>query len=170
MAAHVTRFLLALLLIPLVFAATAEARKLAAPVTRIVVEKQKRLMTVYDGPRAMKTYRIALGGNPKGHKQHEGDSRTPEGHYVIDAKNPQSSFHLSLKISYPNRQDTRAARRKGLSPGGAIMIHGTPSGLATLNAMGFYSDWTAGCIAVSDTEIEELFASVRVGTPIIIKP
>jgi murein L,D-transpeptidase YafK len=166
----VTRILLALILLPIAFAGPTAAAELPAPVTRIVVEKQKRLMTVYDGQKAMKTYRIALGGNPEGHKQHEGDSRTPEGRYVIDAKNPRSSFHLSLKISYPNRQDTRTARRKGLSPGGAIMIHGTPQGLANLNAAGFYSDWTAGCIAVSNTEIEELFAAVRIGTPIIIKP
>jgi murein L,D-transpeptidase YafK len=166
----VTRILLALILLAIAFAGPTAAAKLPAPVTRIVVEKQKRLMTVYDGQKAMRTYRIALGGNPNGHKQHEGDSRTPEGRYVIDAKNPRSSFHLSLKISYPNRQDTRTARRKGLSPGGAIMIHGTPQGLANLNAAGVYSDWTAGCIAVSNTEIEELFAAVRIGTPIIIKP
>ena len=169
-AKNMTRIILALILLPLLFADTAAADKLPAPVTSIVVEKHKRLMTVYNGKTAMKTYRIALGGNPRGHKQHEGDSRTPEGRYIIDARNPRSSFHLSLKISYPNREDTRKARRKGLSPGGAIMIHGTPHGLATLNAMGFYSDWTAGCIAVSNAEIEELFAAVRIGTPIIIKP
>jgi murein L,D-transpeptidase YafK len=170
MAPHVTRIFPVLFLLTLVWTATAEAGRLPSPVTSIVVEKHKRLMTVYDGRKAMKTYRIALGANPKGHKQHEGDSRTPEGRYVIDDKNPRSSFHLSLKISYPSRQDTRAARRKGLSPGGAIMIHGTPPGLATLNATGFYSDWTAGCIAVSNTEIEELFAAVRIGTPVIIRP
>lgn len=148
----------------------ATARGLDTRVTSIVVEKEKRLMTVYNGTRLLKSYRIALGGNPLGHKQHEGDSRTPEGRYIIDGKNPNSSFHLSLKISYPNRADTQKARRKGLSPGGAIMIHGTPGGLSALNAMGFYSDWTAGCIAVTNAEIEELFAAVRVGTPILIRP
>lgn len=152
------------------FSGVAGAKGLSAPVTRIVVEKEKRLMTVYNGTRLLKSYRIALGGNPLGHKQHEGDSRTPEGRYIIDGKNPNSSFHLSLKISYPNRADTQKARRKGLSPGGAIMIHGTPGGLSTLNAMGFYSDWTAGCIAITNAEIEELFAAVRVGTPIVIRP
>ena len=166
----VTRILFILLLLALPGADALAAARLPAPVTRILVEKHKRQMTVYNGAKAMKTYRIALGGNPKGHKEHEGDSRTPEGRYVIDARNPKSGFHLSLKISYPNRQDTAKARRKGLSPGGAIMIHGTPAGLSTLNAMGFYSDWTAGCIAVSNTEIEELFAAVRIGTPIIIRP
>jgi murein L,D-transpeptidase YafK len=164
------RALAAFLLSLALFAETTLAASLPAPVTRIVVEKQKRSMTVYNGARALKTYRIALGGNPTGHKQHEGDSRTPEGRYIIDARNPKSSFHLSLKISYPNRTDTRNARRKGLSPGGAIMIHGTPAGLAALDALGFYSDWTAGCIAVTNAEIEELYAAIRVGTPIIIRP
>lgn len=164
------RTLAALVLSAMLFTGAAGAMQLEDPVTGIVVEKQKRLMTVYNGKRALKTYRIALGGNPVGHKQHEGDSRTPEGSYIIEAKNPRSSFHLSLKISYPNRTDTRNARRKGLSPGGAIMIHGTPSGLSTLNKMGFYSDWTAGCIAITNAEIEELFAAVRVGTPILIRP
>lgn len=153
-----------------VLVGSAAAAALPAPVTRIVVDKSRRVMTVYNGTKPLKTYRIALGGNPEGHKQHEGDSRTPEGRYVIDAKNPNSSFHLSLRISYPNRTDTQKARRKGLSPGGAIMIHGTPDGLATLNAFGFYSDWTAGCIAVTNDEIEEIFAATRVGTPIVITP
>jgi len=164
------RTIAALVLSAMLLTGTAGAKGLDDPVTSIVVEKEKRLMTVYNGKRALKTYRIALGGNPVGHKQHEGDSRTPEGRYTIDAKNPRSSFHLSLKISYPNRADTQKARRKGLSPGGAIMIHGTPQGLSTLNTMGFYNDWTAGCIAITNAEIEELFAAVRVGTPILIRP
>jgi len=164
------RTLTACILVAALLTGMATAKELDARVTSIVVEKEKRLMTVYNGKRALKTYRIALGGNPLGHKQHEGDSRTPEGRYAIDARNPRSSFHLSLKISYPNRTDTRNARRKGLSPGGAIMIHGTPPGLASLNAMGFYTDWTAGCIAITNAEIEELFAAVRVGTPILIRP
>lgn len=149
---------------------SAAAAALPAPVTSIVVDKSRRVLTVYNGTKPLKTYRIALGGNPEGHKQHEGDLRTPEGRYIIDAKNPNSSFHLSLRISYPNRTDTQRARRKGLSPGGAIMIHGTPEGLATLNAVGFYRDWTAGCIAVTNAEIEEIFAATRVGTPIVITP
>ena len=148
----------------------AGAAPLRGKVTSIVVEKQKRIMTVFNGRKALKTYRIALGGNPVGHKEQEGDSRTPEGRYIIDAKNPQSSFHLSLHISYPNRVDRQNARRKGVSPGGAIMIHGSPGALGTLNALGFYTDWTAGCIAVSNDEIEELFAAVKIGTPITIRP
>lgn len=136
----------------------------------IVVEKAKRSLTLYAGKKPIKTYRIVLGGNPVGDKEQEGDSRTPEGRYIIDAKNPNSSFHLSLHISYPDRQDRAAARRKGVPPGGAIMIHGSPDYLSALYVTGVYPDWTAGCIAVSNAEIEEIYASVRVGTRIVIKP
>ncbi|MCE9521650.1 MAG: L,D-transpeptidase family protein [Alphaproteobacteria bacterium] len=146
----------------------------AAPVVThadlIVVEKAKRSMTLYANKKPIKTYRIVLGGNPVGDKEQEGDSRTPEGRYIIDAKNPNSSFHLSLHVSYPDRQDRLAARRKGVSAGGAIMIHGSPDYIAALYATGIYPDWTAGCIAVSNAEIEEIFASVRVGTRIVITP
>ena len=136
----------------------------------IVVEKAKRSLTLYGHKKPIKTYRIVLGTNPVGDKEREGDSRTPEGRYTIDAKNPKSSFHLSLHISYPDKQDQIAARRSGVSPGGAIMIHGTPDYLAALYATGVYPDWTAGCIAVTNEEIEEIFARVRVGTRIVIKP
>ncbi len=161
---------LILLCLSLMIAVTAHAAPLRGKVTGIVVEKEKRIMTVFNGRKALKIYRIALGGNPVGHKEQEGDSRTPEGRYIIDAKNPNSSFHLSLHVSYPNKTDRQNARRKGVSPGGAIMIHGSPGGLGTLNALGFYTDWTAGCIAVSNEEIEEIFAAVKIGTPILIRP
>jgi murein L,D-transpeptidase YafK len=146
------------------------AKPLSHPVTAIVVEKAKRQLTLFNHRRAIKTYRVALGGSPLGHKEQEGDSKTPEGAYTIDAKNPYSSFHLSLHISYPNKSDRKLARKRGVSPGGAIMIHGTPEGLSLVNALGYYSDWTAGCIAVSNAEIEEIYASVKIGTPIFIKP
>jgi len=136
----------------------------------IVVEKAKRSLTLYANKKPIKSYRIVLGGNPAGDKEQEGDSRTPEGRYVIDAKNPNSSFHLSLHISYPDKKDRAAARKQGVSPGGAIMIHGTPDYIAALYATGIYPDWTAGCIAVTNAEIEDIFARVRVGTPIVIKP
>jgi murein L,D-transpeptidase YafK len=136
----------------------------------IVVQKEKRLMTLYAKRKLIKTYRIALGGNPTGHKVQEGDSRTPEGRYTIDAKNPKSSFHLSLRISYPDRRDRAAARRRGVSPGGAIMIHGTPEYLSSLQATGIFRDWTAGCIAVTNAEIEEIYDAVPTGTRIVIKP
>jgi murein L,D-transpeptidase YafK len=142
----------------------------AAPVDLIVVDKSRRVMTLWTGKKPFKTYRIALGGNPIGHKEQEGDSRTPEGRYVIDGKNPGSSFHLSLRISYPNKKDRAAAAARGVSPGGWIMIHGTPDYLTMVQSTGMVRDWTLGCIAVSNAEIEEIYKKVRTGTPIVIKP
>ncbi len=158
-------FIFALSLIAL---ATSEVA--AAQVDLIVVDKSRRVMTLWTGKKPFKTYRIALGGNPVGHKQQEGDSRTPEGRYFIDGKNPGSSFHLSLRISYPNKKDRADAARRGVSPGGLIMIHGTPGYLGMIRATGVISDWTAGCIAVSNEEVEEIYKKVRIGTPIVIKP
>ncbi len=142
----------------------------AAQVDLIVVDKSRRVMTLWTGKKPFRTYRIALGGNPVGDKEQEGDSRTPEGRYVIDGKNPASSFHLSLRISYPNRRDRADAARRGVSPGGWIMIHGTPGYLGAIRSTGVISDWTAGCIAVSNDEVEEIYKNVRIGTPIVIKP
>lgn len=131
----------------------------------LVVEKQARRLTLFRDGEALKTYRVALGGNPVGHKQHEGDRRTPEGTYSIDFKNPDSAYHLSLKISYPNAQDISRARRLGKDPGGMIMIHGIGE-----DAVWRRSDWTDGCIAVSNSEIEEIWELVELQTPVVIKP
>jgi murein L,D-transpeptidase YafK len=158
-------FILALSLVAL-----ATSPVVAAPVDLIVVDKSRRVMTLWMGKKPFKTYRIGLGGNPVGHKEQEGDSRTPEGRYIIDGKNPGSSFHLSLRISYPNKKDRASAAKRGVSPGGLIMIHGTPDSLATLQTTGFMRDWTAGCVAVTNAEIEEIYKKVRIGTPIVIKP
>ncbi len=161
------RFFFALVCLSVALASSAGAK---TTVDSIVVEKANRTLTLYAGKKVVKAYRIALGGNPEGHKEQEGDSRTPEGRYTIDAKNPKSSFHLSLHISYPDKRDRVRARRKGVSPGGAIMIHGTPHYLSALQAVGAYPDWTAGCIAVTNDEIEEIYRMVPIGTPITIKP
>lgn len=164
------RMLVAVLCL-LIAAPAAHAKK--SSITKadfILVEKANRTLTLYKARKPIRTYRIALGGNPEGHKEQEGDSRTPEGRYIIDAKNPWSSFHLSLRVSYPNRNDRAAARKKGVSPGGQIMIHGTPDGLAMLQGVGAFRDWTAGCIAVTNAEIEEIYKMVDKGTPILIKP
>lgn len=146
----------------------------AAPIQEkidlIVVEKAQRSLTLYAGAKAIKTYRIVLGANPVGDKEQEGDLRTPEGRYIIDAKNPKSTFHLSLHISYPDKLDVAAAGRNGVQPGGAIMIHGTPSYIEALYAAGVYPDWTAGCIAVSNIDIDEIYSRISIGTPILIKP
>lgn len=150
--------------------AVATSPVVAAPVDLIVVDKSRRVMTLWAGNKPFRTYRIALGGNPVGHKEQEGDSRTPEGRYIIDGKNPGSSFHLSLRISYPNKRDRATAATRGVSPGGQIMIHGTPEYLTMVQSTGLVRDWTAGCIAVSNAEVEEIYKKVRIGTPIVIKP
>lgn len=135
------------------------------PVTQIQVFKRKRRMYLLSGNKVLKTYKIGLGGNPVGPKQFEGDGRTPEGGYLIDRQNPDSAYHLSLGISYPDSRDRAAAEALGKEPGGDIFIHGR----ARKNK-GRGKDWTAGCIAVKDREIEEIYAMVRTGTPIIIHP
>lgn len=136
-------------------------------VTRIEVHKAARKMYLLHGNEILKTYRVGLGGNPDGHKVHEGDSRTPEGVYRIDRRNPNSNFHLSLGISYPNATDVEVARAAGKSPGGDIFIHGR-AGKHTLRNRGW--DWTDGCIAVTDSEMEDIYAMVRDGTVIAIFP
>lgn len=133
--------------------------------TAIEVHKGARRMYLMDGPRVLRRYDIALGSNPTGHKRAEGDGRTPEGSYVIDRRNPNSQFHLSLGISYPRPSDRLAAREAGLDPGGDIFIHGQAG-----RHRGRGRDWTEGCIAVTDREIEEIYAMVDVGTPIRILP
>lgn len=134
-------------------------------VTRIVVQKAERRMYLLHGGEVLKAYRIGLGGNPVGHKQFEGDGRTPEGDYVIDRRNPDSRYHLSLGISYPNEADIAAARALGRDPGSDIFIHGSARA-----SRGRAADWTAGCIAVTDREMEDIYAMVRLGTPITITP
>ena len=134
-------------------------------VTEIRVFKSSRKMILYHDEQELKRYDIALGFAPVGHKEAQGDGKTPRGRYIIDRKNPYSQFHLSLGISYPNKWDRSQARQRGVSPGGDIMIHGQPNSLKRGTLDG---DWTAGCIAVSNSEIREIFASVEVGTPITI--
>ena len=138
--------------------------------TSIIVEKAARRLTLMRDGVAGRTYDVALGANPVGHKQQEGDGRTPEGAYAIDFKNPRSRFHLALRISYPNADDRDRAARNGAPPGGDIMIHGLPNGLGWLGAWHRERDWTDGCIAVTDAQIEEIWAMVDVGTKIDIRP
>jgi murein L,D-transpeptidase YafK len=136
----------------------------------VVVDKSERRLTLMRSGRAIRSYRVALGPNPVGHKEQQGDGRTPEGRYVIDWRNAKSAFHRSLHVSYPNARDRTAARRRGVDPGGAIMIHGLPNGLGALGAAHAETDWTLGCIAVTSVEIEEIWRVVRDGTPIDIVP
>ena len=134
------------------------------PVTTVVVYKGRRRLYLLHEAQVLRAFDFELGFAPEGHKQIEGDGRTPEGAYLIDRKNPNSSFHLSVGISYPNADDRAKARALGQPPGGDIFIHGTP----VLNRGD--ADWTAGCIAVTNREIEDIYAMVEVGTPILIYP
>lgn len=137
---------------------------------RIVIEKAARILSLYHEGQVLKTYKIALGPNAKGHKEREGDGRTPEGKYVIDSRKADSSFHRALHVSYPNQQDRMRARRLGVSPGGAIMIHGLPNGMGSIGKTHLLRDWTQGCIAVTNEEIEEIWRLVPNGTPVEIRP
>ena len=137
---------------------------------RIVIEKAARTLSLFKGERKLKTYRIALGPNPRGGKTQEGDGRTPEGTYVIDGRKKDSAYHLALHISYPNAEDRRRARARGVSPGGAIMIHGLPNGMGAIGKAHVLRDWTEGCIAVTNEEIEEIWRVVPNGTRVVIKP
>ncbi|RMH43444.1 MAG: hypothetical protein D6688_09090 [Alphaproteobacteria bacterium] len=134
-------------------------------VTRLAVFKSSRRLYVFHDDAVLRAYDVALGFAPEGDKTAEGDGRTPEGSYVIDRKNPESDFYLSLGISYPNARDIEEARARGLEPGGDIFIHGQ-AGLFGVRK----GDWTAGCIAVTNPEMRELYAMVPVGTPIDIYP
>lgn len=131
-------------------------------VTSIVVRKAQRRMFLLHGQTILKEYDFELGFAPRGHKQVEGDGKTPEGAYYIDRKNPNSQFHLSIGISYPNDRDRARARALGQRPGGDIFIHGTP------RAFRGDPDWTAGCIAVRNREMETIYSMVEVGTPIFL--
>ena len=138
--------------------------------SKVVVLKEKRQLHLYRKDKLLKIYRIALGGAPEGPKKQQGDEKTPEGLYRIDWRNPQSGYHLSLHVSYPDKNDRQQAQKAGYSPGGDIMIHGLPNGMGWIGRFHALSDWTNGCIAVSDTEIEELWRAVPNGTPIEIRP
>lgn len=137
---------------------------------RIVVDKKDRRLTLYANGQPFRTYQVALGGNPVGHKRQEGDRRTPEGRYIIDFANKKSAYHLALRISYPNTADRASAAARGVAPGSDIMIHGLPNGLGAIGAAHRRFDWTNGCIALTNDEIEEVWRLVAVGTPIDINP
>lgn len=145
----------------------------AVPVDLILVEKRRRRMHLYFRDRVLRSYRVALGQRPIGHKRAQGDGRTPEGLYAIDLKKTESRFGLGLRVSYPNARDRAAAATRREPPGGDIYIHGQPS---EATALAFFrlkfarEDWTDGCIAVTNAEMAEIFRSVREGTSILIRP
>jgi len=136
----------------------------------VIVDKSKARLYLVKNGKVFREYAIALGAHPRGHKQQQGDERTPEGRYILDAKNPNSRFHRSIHISYPNREDRQRARARGVDPGGAIMIHGQPNGWQWLTPLTQLFNWTDGCIAVRNADMDEIWDSVLVGTPIEIRP
>lgn len=142
----------------------------ATTIDRIVIEKSARKLSVFGNGKRLKTYRVALGHNPMGAKQEEGDNKTPEGVYRIDGRNPQSNFHLALHVSYPSDDDKRRAAEQGVAAGFDIMIHGIQNGRGWIGAFHRLSDWTAGCLALTDEEIEELWRVTPDGTPVEIRP
>lgn len=141
-----------------------------AKIDRILILKDKRKMYLLSGDVEIREYDMSLGFAPKGHKEKQGDGKTPEGIYKISGRNPQSLYHKSLRISYPNDEDKRKARARGVNPGGDIMIHGLPNGYGFIGKDHLDRDWTLGCVAVTNPEIEEIWDMVSNGTIVEIKP
>jgi len=149
----------------------ARERKLSLPeCDRIVIAKSTRTLSLMKGSQVLKSYKVALGRQPLGPKERQGDHRTPEGLYYVDRKLPNSRFHLALHLSYPSAADQEHARELAIEPGGDIEIHGLPTLFAAVGSLHRQIDWTDGCIAVTNAEIEEIYPLVRVGTPVEIKP
>ena len=148
------------------------AQQLAIPqnADSILILKKDHVLELFAGGKVIRTYKVALGQGGLKPKERDGDARTPEGHYVIDARSADSHYHKALHVSYPNAEDHRRAAKLGVSPGGAIMIHGLPNGKGWVGAAHRLYDWTLGCIAVTDQEIDEIWNLVPVGTPVEIRP
>ena len=141
-----------------------------ARVDRVVVVKSQRILTLMSQGRALKSYKVALGGNPIGPKVQQGDHKTPEGTYILDRRNDKSRFYRSIHISYPDEKDRANAAKLGVSPGGDVFVHGLQNGLGWLGKNHRLMDWTDGCVAVTDEEMDEIWRAVPDGTPIEIKP
>lgn len=137
---------------------------------RVIVLKKERKLILMRGDKALKTYRVALGSEPVGPKTREGDHRTPEGRYSLDRRNSRSRFYRAIHISYPDAQDRARAAKDGAPPGGDLFIHGLPNGYGWVGSSHRLKDWTDGCIAVTNDEIDEIWRAVADGTPIEIRP
>lgn len=142
----------------------------AQPIVDLVlVKKTEKKMYLIQKEKIIKEYKVSFGANPKGHKEKEGDERTPEGKYILDYKKADSSFHKAIHISYPNAEDIAKAKKKNANPGGQIMIHGQKNGLSWLSIIVQKFNWTNGCIAVTNKEMEEIWNLVDINTPILIE-
>jgi len=139
-------------------------------VDHVLVNKSEKKMYLLFHEKNVKEYNVVFGANPKGHKQQKGDEKTPEGRYLLDFKKEDSSFHKAIHISYPNEKDKTMAKKNGVNPGGSIMIHGQKNGLGWLSWLSQKFNWTDGCIAVTNKEIEEIWSVVKTGAPIDIQP
>ena len=137
---------------------------------RVVVVKSEHKLFLYNGSRLLGAYKVALGLNPQGHKQREHDFRTPEGHYNLARRNTRSEYFLAIQVSYPNQEDERRARKNGWAPGGSIMIHGLPNSLQHPAAYYSSNDWTDGCIALSNSDMVEVWMRTQDNIPIDIYP
>jgi murein L,D-transpeptidase YafK len=146
------------------------AEKSVAKADQVIVEKSQRTLTLLSHRKILRTYKVTLGGSPTGAKERQGDHKTPEGHYILDRRNGKSRFYKSIHVSYPNDRDKQRASQHGVSPGGDIMIHGLPNGFGWLGATHRTQDWTDGCIAVTNAEMDEIWELVPDGTPIEIRP
>lgn len=138
-------------------------------VDRIIVKKSESTLYLMKNKKILKEYKVSFGENPKGHKEKEGDEKTPEGNYTLDYKNSKSKFYKSIHISYPNEKDKQKAKKIKVSAGGDIMIHGQKNGFGILYFVTRWFNWTDGCIAVSNSEMNEIWKLVKVGTPIEIR-
>jgi len=148
----------------------AQQPAVAQKVDSVLILKKDHVMELLAGGKVIRSYKVALGQGGLAPKDRQGDGRTPEGHYVIDARNAASEYHLSLHVSYPNAEDRKRAAKLGVAPGGDIMIHGLPNGKGWVGARHRMFDWTLGCVAVTNEEIEEVWKLVPVGTPLEIRP
>ncbi len=153
-----------------VCAMSASASANTETVSAVLVLKADRVLRLLNNGKTLKEYRVSLGKQPIGHKMQEGDRRTPEGRYILDWRNENSRFYRSIHISYPNARDARRAQQIGNDPGGMIMIHGRPSYYNATTRRYENRDWTDGCIAVTDSEMDEIWDMVDDGTPIFILP
>ena len=141
---------------------------LAGEIDRIVIEKAARRMQLFQDGKPVRTYKIALGFTPAGDKVRQGDGKTPEGTFTIDRRNSESAFHLSIGLDYPQPEDRARAAKAGYSPGGDIFIHGQPNALP--DGLKIKGDWTAGCIALTNAEIEEIWSVTPIGTKVEVRP
>jgi len=155
-----------LILIAAAFAQNAKPER----ADRVVVFKKQRTLELWGNGKVLRTYKVALGGDPVGPKSERGDHKTPEGDYILDSRNSHSQFYKSIHISYPNAAQRAAAKKRGVSPGGDVFVHGLPNGYGSIGGAHRLKDWTDGCVAVTDDEIDEIWKLVPDGTPIEIRP